>query len=209
MALGTPLLVSAAALAALALPDAAPDATPSAAPHRAEPVAAVTPACRGRLSPSASSARFLVDVRLPLRAEGRFTDISGELLPVHDGGCEVHVRLRADTVAYEGPDWMADLTRSPAFLDADAHPEVAFDAQAFPATWLADGGPIRGRLRLRGRERPVEFALRPAACPRPGADCPIVVVGEVNRRDFGMQAYRFTVRDAVRFEFRIRLETAR
>jgi hypothetical protein len=28
----------------------------------------------------------------------------------------------------------------------------------------------------------------------------------VSRRDFGMQAYRFTVKDAVRFDFAIRLE---
>lgn len=166
------------------------------------------PLCRGKIAPDASVARFIVDVRLPIRAEGRFTEVEGELRPQPDGHCEVHVRLRADTVAYDGPDWMARLTRSPAFLDAETHPEVSFVSQAFPAAWLNVGGAVRGRLNLRGRERPVEFRLRPAECDTPGAACPIRVRGEVSRRDFGMQAYRFTVKDAVRFEFDILLEPA-
>ena len=141
-----------------------------------------------------------------MRAEGRFTEIAGELKPRPDGQCEVHVRVRADTVAYDGPEWMAKLTRSPAFLDAKAHPDVGFDSHAFPAHWLNAGGSLRGTLRLRGRERPVEFALQAAECPAPGIGCAIRVRGEVSRRDFGMQAYRFTVRDAVRFEFSIQLE---
>lgn len=164
--------------------------------------------CRGNIAPDASVARFIVDVRLPIRAEGRFTEVEGELRQQPDGLCEVHVRLRADTVAYDGPDWMARLTRSPAFLDAEMHPEVSFVSQAFPAEWLNVGGAVRGRLRLRGRERPVEFSLRPAECDTHGVACPIRVRGEVSRRDFGMQAYRFTVKDAVRFEFDIRLEPA-
>lgn len=165
-------------------------------------------ACSGRIDPARSDARFVVDVRLPMRAEGRFTELAGELSPAADGACEVRVRLRTDTVAYEGPDWMAGLTRSPAFLDAVAHPDAAFESQPFPAAWLNEGGAIRGRLRLRGRERPVEFTLRPAECPTPGQACDIRVHGVVSRRDFGMQAYRFTVKDAVRFEFSIRVEDA-
>lgn len=168
----------------------------------------VSPACRGRIDAAASHARFVVDVRLPIKAEGRFTAVEGELRPRPDGQCEVRVRLRADTVEYSGPEWMAKLTRSPAFLDAGAHPDVAFDSAAFPVAWLNAGGSIRGRLKLRGRERPVEFALRPAECDTPGQACAIRVSGEVSRRDFGMQAYRFTVKDNVRFDFAIRLEAA-
>jgi len=168
----------------------------------------VAAACRGRIDATASEARFVVDVRLPIKAEGRFAAVEGELVPRPDGECEVRVRLRADTVDYSGPEWMAKLTRSPAFLDAEAHPEVTFDSAAFPQAWLNEGGSIRGRLKLRGRERPVEFALRPAECDTPGQACAIRVSGEVSRRDFGMQAYRFTVKDTVRFDFAIRLEAA-
>jgi polyisoprenoid-binding protein YceI len=185
-----------AAAAVLLLAGAASAAEPMAHP------------CRGRIDPRLSSARFTVDVLLPIRAEGRFTEIEGELVPRPDGQCEVHVRVRADTVAYEGPEWMAKLTRSPAFLDAEAHPEVAFDSQPFPLASLNEGGAVSGRLRLRGRERPVDFTLRPAECATPGQACDIRVSGIVSRRDFGMQAYRFTVKDAVRFEFAIRLEPA-
>ncbi len=196
MAVGGLLLVLATG-AALAAP-------PSPAPRTDAPDD--PPRCSGRIDADASQARFVVDVRLPIKAEGRFAGVDGELRPGPDGQCEVHVRLRADTVEYSGPDWMAKLTRSPAFLDAEAHPDVAFDSQAFPAGWLNEGGAIRGRLRLRGRERPVEFTLRPAECDTPGQACAIRVSGEVSRRDFGMQAYRFTVKDNVRFDFTIRLE---
>lgn len=185
-----------AVLAALAVAPASPmppalDAPPSA--------------CRGRIDPAASEARFVVDIRLPIKAEGRFARVEGQLTPQPGGRCEVHVRLRADTVDYSGPEWMAKLTRSPAFLDAETHPEVAFDSLAFPVARLNEGGAVDGRLRLRGRERPVEFTLRPAECDTPGRACAIRVSGAVSRRDFGMQAYRFTVKDAVRFEFAIRL----
>lgn len=196
-----------AAGAALAVPPAPPAPVPSSASLARVPERA-SEACRGRIDPAASHARFVVDVRLPIRAEGRFTQVEGELKPRRDGRCEVHVRVRADTVAYSGPDWMARLTRSKAFLDAEAHPEVAFDSSAFPAGWLNAGGAIDGRLRLRGRERPVDFTLRPAECDTPGQACDIRVQGVVSRRDFGMQAYRFTVKDDVRFEFTIRLREA-
>ena len=178
------------------------------APPPAADTGEAAPACRGRIAAAASEARFVVDVRLPIKAEGRFAAVEGELVPRPDGQCEVRVRLRADTVEYSGPEWMAKLTRSPAFLDAETHPDVAFESAEFPVAWLNEGGSIRSRLRLRGRERPVEFALRPAECDTPGQACAIRVSGEVSRRDFGMQAYRFTVKDSVRFDFAIRLEAA-
>lgn len=165
--------------------------------------------CAGRIDSATSVARFVVDVRLPIRAEGRFTELAGELRPTDGGLCEVEIWLRADTVEYEGPEWMARLTRSPAFLDAGAHPEVSFVSQPFPPARLHEGGLVRGRLRLRGRERPVDFLLLTPSCPRPGEDCPLRVQGSVSRRDFGMQAYRFTVKDEVRFEFGIRFAEAR
>lgn len=196
MAVGGLLLALAGGVALATVPPLPPDP------------GAVVPECRGRIDASASEARFVVDVRLPIKAEGRFAAVEGELRPGPEGLCEVQVRLRADTVEYTGPAWMANLTRSPAFLDAGAHPDVAFDALAFPAAWLNEGGSIRGRLKLRGRERPVDFKLRPAECDTPGQACAIRVSGEVSRRDFGMQAYRFTVKDTVRFDFAIRLEAA-
>jgi polyisoprenoid-binding protein YceI len=163
-------------------------------------------ACPGRFDPKASTARFKVDVRLPIRAEGRFPDVHGAFHRLDDGQCQVQVELDASAVVYDGPEWLAKLTRSPAFLDADAHPQVRFVSAPFPLQQLNGGGPLRGRLTLRGRERPVEFRLAPAACVDAGYGCPLHVSGEVSRRDFGMQAYRFTVKDAVRFEFTILLE---
>lgn len=165
-----------------------------------------TSPCDGRLDARRSEARFVVDVRLPIHAEGRFTELDGALVPAAPGQCVVQVRVRTGTVAYEGPDWLARLTRSPAFLDAEAHPEARFESSPFPVERLNEGGVLHGRLALRGRERPVEFTLHPAECDTPGQACDIRVHGVVSRRDFGMQAYRFTVKDAVRFDFAIRLE---
>lgn len=176
--------VPAAAAAALALPQAG---------------------CSAHIAPESSSASFVVGVRLPIRAEGRFNQIEGQL-SLRPEGCEVAVRLDATSVVYTGPNWFADLSRSPAFLDVDAHPEVNFVSQPFPASRLVEGGALLGTLRLRGRERSVEFRLQPSGCDPPGQACPIVVRGIVNRRDFGMQAHRFTVKDTVHFEFSIRLE---
>jgi len=161
--------------------------------------------CSAHIAPESSSASFIVGVRVPIRAEGRFNQIAGQL-SLRPEGCEVAVQLDATAVVYTGPNWLADLSRSPTFLDVDAHPEISFVSHPFPAAWLLEGGALRGTLRLRGRERPVEFRLQPSGCDSPGKACPIVVRGSVNRREFGMQAYRFAVKDAVQFEFSIRLE---
>ena len=175
----------------------------------ATPAASALPQadCSAHIAPESSSASFIVGVRLPIRAEGRFNQIEGQL-SLRPEGCEVEVRLDATAVVYTGPNWFADLSRSPAFLDVETHPEVNFVSQPFPASRLVEGGVLLGTLRLRGHERPVEFQLQPSGCDSPGQACPILVRGSVNRRDFGMQAYRFTVRDAVHFEFSIRLEPA-
>ncbi len=182
-------------------------ATPALPPAHATTVPKPThSACPGRFDPKASTARFTVGVRLPIRAEGHFSEVKGAFRLLDDGDCEVSVELDASAVVYDGPEWLAKLTRSPAFLDAEAHPQVRFVSAPFPLQQLNGGGPLRGRLMLRGRERPVEFRLAPAACVDVGYGCPLHVSGEVSRRDFGMQAYRFTVKDAVRFEFTILLE---
>lgn len=174
-------------------------------PHMAKPASA-EPACPSQFDARASTARFVVAVRLPFRAEGHFPQVTGVFRLLADGACEVDVELDASTIVFDGPEWLAKLTRSPAFLDVEAHPRARFVSTAFPLKHLNEGGPLHGRLTLRGRERDVEFRLSPASCATPGHGCPLRVMGELSRKSFGMQAHRLTVKDAVRIEFLILLE---
>ncbi len=107
--------------------------------------------------------------------------------------------------SFKGPQWLARMARSEAFLDAEKHPHIRFVSAPFHKTLLEKGGELQGQLFLRGLQQSVLFQIEKPTCPRPGYDCELIVNGSVKRRDFGMQAYRFSIKDNVDFEFRIRL----
>jgi polyisoprenoid-binding protein YceI len=117
----------------------------------------------------------------------------------------VRVRLDARELDLDGPEWMVRTTRSDKFLDVERHPDIRFESAPFTRDLLREGGELEGKLRLRGRVRPVRFRIEPAACAQPGRGCDIRVNGRVSRRDFGMSAQRLWVRDEVGFDFRVRL----
>lgn len=182
-----------AALAAL-LATTAAFAAPTPAPPASEP-----------FDPGRSQAVFKVGMRLPLRVEGRFDRAEGELLRLAGSRFRVHARLDGRGLRMKGPEWLRRLTLSEDFLDVRRHPDIRFDSIDTDADLLHAGGRLQGQLQLRGQRREVDFELLPARCERPGSDCDIQVVGRLNRHDFGMRAYRLSVRDEVSFEFRIRL----
>lgn len=161
-----------------------------------------------RIDPDRSEARISVDMRLAGQVRGRFGAVEGDLAPTPDGRWRVRVRLDAGALVLEGPEWRQRSVRSANFLDVERHPEIRFEADPFPRERLATGGRLGGQLRLRGITRSVTFTLAPAACPDPGHGCDLVVSGQVNRRDFGMAAYRLWVHDAVTFDIRVRLRHA-
>ena len=152
---------------------------------------------------SRSHASFEVQLRLPLRAIGRFETVSGELRGNPERGWRVHVDVDGRGLRFDGPGWMERITRSEAFLALDTYPNIEFLSDAVADAMLHTGGELRGRLTLRGRQRDVRFRLQPADCARPGIDCELRVSGVVSRHDFGMNAYRFTVRDPVAVDFRV------
>jgi len=156
-------------------------------------------------NPESTVATFRVGMRLPLRVEGRFKRADGELVTMANGHLRVHARLDGRHLDMKGPDWLRKVTLSKDFLDVRRHPDIRFDSSEFDAGLMLTGGPLHGRLQLRGQVREVEFTLLPAGCARPGHDCDIQVRGGLNRRDFGMHAYRFSVRDDISFDFSIRL----
>ena len=155
-----------------------------------------------------SEARFIVRLRLPMRAEGSISAVSGEMSGDATQGWRVLVVADGKSLVVKGPRWMERVTRSNAFLDVDGHPEIRFHSEVFNDQALREGGSIRGELTLRGLTRPVSFRLLPSRCAHPGRDCDLQVNGTINRKEFGMTAYPVSVRDDVELRMRVRLLVA-
>jgi len=154
---------------------------------------------------SRSQASFTIHPRLPLASQGRFESLSGSLLVLPKQQWKVEVQVDARKLSFDGPQWLSKMARSQAFLDADHHPNVQFVSVPLSRILLEKGGELEGQLFLRGQQKTVRFHIEKSDCKRPGYDCDLVVNGTVQRREFGMQAYRFSIKDNVDFEFRIRL----
>jgi polyisoprenoid-binding protein YceI len=154
---------------------------------------------------SRSNASFSIHPRLPIPSEGSFESVSGSLQPMPVQKWKVEVQLDVGKLSFKGPQWLSRMARSEAFLDATNHPNIQFVSTSFSKTLLEKGGELEGQLSLRGQQRTVRFHIEKSICKKPGYDCDLVVNGSVKRRDFGMQAYRFSIKDNVDFEFRIRL----
>ena len=163
------------------------------------------PAATFRIDGAHSEARFVVKLRIALRTQGTIPKVSGEMVGDARTGWRVLVVADGHSLVVRGPKWMGRSTRSPDFLDVDAHPDIRFQSEAFSDELLHAGGPVRGQLTLRGLTRAVSLRLLPSACARPGRDCDLQVNGTINRKDFGMTAYPVTVRDDVELRMRVRL----
>jgi polyisoprenoid-binding protein YceI len=150
-----------------------------------------------------SKADIKIHPRLPIASQGRFTDVNGQLLINHDQSYSVEVVLDGRKLLFSGPAWLNRMARSKEFLDVDTYPNIRFTSNPFRKDILTKGGELAGELSLRGQQRPVTFSILPASCSEPGHDCALKVRGEVNRREFGMHTYRFSVKDNVDFEFNI------
>jgi polyisoprenoid-binding protein YceI len=152
-----------------------------------------------------SVASFTIHPRLPIPSQGRFESLNGALAALPNQQWKVEVQVDAGKLSFKGPQWLARMARSEAFLDAEKHPNIQFVSMPFHKDLLGKGGELRGQLFLRGQQQAVSFHIEKSACKRPGYDCDLVVNGSVMRRKFGMQDYRFSIKDNVDFEFRIRL----
>jgi polyisoprenoid-binding protein YceI len=157
-----------------------------------------------RLDPQRSQADFRPHPRVPLRAEGHFDGVSGELQSGGDGW-QVTVRIDGRGLRFDGPTWVERLTRGENFLALDHYPDIVFLSEPFDPQLLRNGGRLRGQLSLRGRQLTVDFRLLPSDCARPGHDCDIQVRGAISRRAFGMTSHWLSVKDRVDFDFRVRL----
>jgi polyisoprenoid-binding protein YceI len=152
-----------------------------------------------------SSARFIVQMRWGMRAEGTIDGVTGEMIGDPAAGWTVRVDADGHALKVPGPRWMERSTRSEEFLAVDSHPEIRFQSQRFNDQLLRAGGEVRGELTLRGLTRAVTLQLLPSACAQPGRDCDLQVNGSISRAEFGMTAHRFTVKDPVEVRLRVRM----
>lgn len=153
----------------------------------------------------ASVAQFWTHPRLLPKSGGRFRQLQGELQGSPQAGWQVQVRIDTRSLQFQGPGWMERLTRSNAFLAIERFPEIRFQSGRFGDALMQEGGALHGELSLRGQTRPVVFTLKPGACRPPATECLLQVSGRVNRHNFGMSAYRLTLRDDVDIELQVRL----
>lgn len=168
------------------------------------PWAACAEAPARRFDAEASQAVFEVKLRLPIRSEGRFGRVEGELRALPEQRLAVDVRLPARELAMGGPPWVQSVTHSAQFLDSAKYPDIVFHSQPFSPQVLVSGGDIHGRLSIRDTVREVVFTVLPTTCRQPGVACPIAASGTLNRHDFGMDAYRWSLREEVRFRFQLK-----
>lgn len=165
--------------------------------------AAAAERSRWLIDAGASQALFQVTLRVPVKAEGRFQSIAGEVEVLPGLKRRVRVHLDARELIMGGPAWVQKTTVSEPFLDTARHPDIDFQSLPFSEQVLISGGDIKGTLTLKAISRPVLFKVLPSTCRRPGFTCPIEVSGSLDRRDFAMTANRWSLRDDVRFRFKL------
>ena len=155
--------------------------------------------------PARSRVEFEVRTRVGTLVRGDFPAFEGRVDTLPDGRRRVHLRLAAAQVRVGGSQRYTALARGPQLFDADRHPWIEFVSEPHAPELASDGGPLPGRLRLRGVERAERFELKPAACARPGRDCPVLAQGRVSREDYGLTGWRWALADRVRFKLHVRL----
>lgn len=137
---------------------------------------------------------------VPIR--GRFDEFSGELWrDPGDDRWRVDMRIETASLSMDS-DRYRDWARSREFFDVGRHPQIVFRSDPVSDTLLVDGGDLGGTLGLRGIERDVVFRVNPSQCAVLAQGCELHVVGEINRRQFGMISRRLTLSDRVVLDMR-------
>lgn len=152
----------------------------------------------------ASEAEFRARVFAVITIAGRFDRVDGQI-DVDRARGVVRIDTAVDLSSLSmGNAAHADWARSPAFFDAERHPEARFRADDVPVGVLASGGVLHGTLTLRGVGRPVAFRLVSRDCTLdPVQACALALEGSVRRTEFGMQAERHAVADRVQLRIAV------
>lgn len=180
-------------------------ASPAVAPVSPPPVEVEVPDTDARIDPERSRVDFAVRMRWFARVEGGFDRFRGVVATLADGRRRVEVEVESASVDVGRRQRMTEWAASEEFFDVARHPVIVFVSDPFAPELAIEGGPLPGDLSLRGTTARVSFDMQPAACARPGRDCPIVVEGRVSRSSFGMDAHRVAVQDRVELRFEVML----
>ena len=151
-----------------------------------------------------SAVGFRLSTRWGQRLRGTFPGYEGEVVVHPDGRREVRVRLDSARMEITGHPRYTQWARGPDFFDVASFPSIEFRSETYDEALLIEGGALPGTLTMRGVSRPVRFVVEPSACEEPGRGCDVVAHGEVDRTDFGMDAWQIAVDQAVRFDLRVR-----
>lgn len=137
---------------------------------------------------------------VPIR--GSFETFAGDIWRDPDDGLwRVDMRIVASSLAMAS-DRYRDWARSKEFFDVNRHPTIEFRSAPVPEALLVDGGDLIGTLRLRGVERTVAFHVQSSRCDAESDRCELHVLGDINRRQFGMISRRLTLSDRVTLDMR-------
>lgn len=183
-----------------------PAATAALAPP--EEVDVELPQSDAVIDPLRSRVGFAVRMRWFSRVEGGFDRFHGIVAALEDGWRRVEVEVESASVEVGGRQRMTEWAASEEFFDIEHYPVIVFVSDPFLPQLAIDGGQLPGDLSLRGTTARVAFDMRPAACARPGRECPIIVEGRVSRAKFGMDAHRVAVQDRVELRFEVLLAEA-
>ena len=167
-------------------------------------LSSVGPAAAQALDPARSRIEFDVRARWGQPVRGHFPRFEGAVEHLPDGRRRVRLRLSTADLEMAGGPRQTRLARGPQLFDAARHPWIEFVSEPYPAALSISGGPLEGRLRLRGIERRENFELVPATCARPGHDCPVLAQGRVSRDDDGLDGWQWALADRVRFKINVR-----
>ena len=174
----------------------------------AYPESAVLDPAWQKVDTANSSAGFVVRVAWVRSLPGSFDHVEGVIVrQPKKRTLSVDVRLAAQSLSMPNPEHAA-WAQSEEFFDGLRNPWIRFNAEDVPEALLIEGGALTGDLTLRGITREVTLNVTPAACAKPGIDCPVIAEGELQRSEFGMQARRFVVADKVRLSLSIRVHGA-
>lgn len=105
------------------------------------------------------------------------------------------VKVDANSIQTDEVDWVADL-KGPDFFDVATYPEFGF---ASYAAFVESPGHLRldGMLTLKGQSKPVSLRVRYTPPDAPGGSAAISADAEVERAEFGMDAYDLVLSDEV------------
>lgn len=191
-----------AAPAALAAPESEAPMPPDLAPADVE---IELPDTDALIDPLRSRVGFAVRMRWLSRVEGSFDRFHGIVAALEGGWRRVEVEVESGSVEVGGRQRMTEWAASDEFFDIENYPVIVFVSDPFAPALAIQGGQLPGDLSLRGTTARVAFDMRPAACARPGHECPIIVEGRVSRAKFGMDAHRVAVQDRVELRFEVML----